>query len=221
MHTQAHRLEFAGKKLDFLLSLTTVSIWMNVALPAQAYDVTKVILSPNPENDPPAQKITKVPKSEVAEDGSQEFVEKVFLPRNDKLQRFDFEAEGKFTGRDIENRNFEKETMAVEANFVDVRTDRAGIALTVLFGGPGRTKQAITMSTFKGEVPLTAATKEGDLWKLTGNFQVGCTVDGKVIGASGSKVNRLSGAIEFPGDRSFNTIPRLECEEVSPSPAKP
>lgn len=218
MHTQLNCLTFTVKQLNLPLSLMIVPVWASIAFPAQAYDVAKVTLSPNPENDPPAQKITKVPKNEVAEDGSQEFVEKIFLPRNDKLQRFDFEAEGKFTGRDIENRNFEKETMSIEANFVDVRTDRAGIALTVLFGGPGRTKQAITMSTFKGEVPLTAATKEGDVWKLTGSFQVGCTADGKVVGASGSKINRLSGAIEFPGDRSFNTIPRLECEEVPAAP---
>jgi len=208
------------KPLDCLLAIAVV-IGVSFAVPAQAYDVTKVTLVPHPENDPPAQKITSVPQSEVAEDGSQTLVEKIFLPRNDKLQRFNFEAEGKFTRRDIENRSGITETMPIEANFVDIRTDRAGIALTILFGPPGRTRQAVTMSSFRGEVPLTAATKEGDMWKLMGSFQLGCTSDGKIIGASGSKINRLSGAIEFPGDRTFMTIPQLECEKPAVSAPKP
>ncbi|MDX2232169.1 MAG: hypothetical protein NW220_21215 [Leptolyngbyaceae cyanobacterium bins.349] len=183
---------------------------------AQAYDVMKVILVPNLENDPPARTIAKIAKGEVREDGTQEFEEKVFLPRNDKLQRFDFAAEGKFTGRDIDNRNATN-LMPVEANFVDVQTDGASIALTVLFGGPGRTRRAITMSTFQGEVPMPPDAKEGDIWQLAGTFQVGCTTDGRVFGSTGPRISRFSGAIEFPGDRTFKVF-RIECEE-SPKPA--
>ncbi|MDX2242802.1 MAG: hypothetical protein NW224_19155 [Leptolyngbyaceae cyanobacterium bins.302] len=188
--------------------------WMPSAL---AFDVTRATLTPNAENDAPAKVVVKVPKGEATEAEAQEVEEKVFLPRNDKLQRFEFEAEGKFTGRDIENRNFTTNTMPIEANFVDVQTDGRGIALTVLFGAPGRTRRAVTMSSFKGEVPLTPETKEGDTWKLAGTFQVGCTTDGKVFGSTGPKINRFSGAIEFPGDRTFKVF-RIECEPI-PTPA--
>jgi len=209
------------RKTVHLISFSTVSIsiWLNLAASAQAYDVTKLTLTPNPGNDPPAQKIVQVPKSDNPEDESKELIDKVFLPRNDKLQRFDFEAEGKFTGRDIERRNPEATGMAINANFVDIQTDRAGIALAILFGGGGRTQKAITMSTFKGEVPFTTNTIEGDTWKLTGSFQVGCSADGKVFGTTNSKVERLSPAVEFPGDnnRTFRT-PRIECEPL-PKPA--
>jgi len=180
-----------------------------------AYDVTNLSLTPNPSNDPPAQKITQVPKNDNPENESQEFIDKVFLPRNDKLQRFDFVAEGKFTGRDIERRNLETNKMEIGANFVDIQNDGGGIALVVLFGA-GQTKRTITLSSFKGEVPLTANTIEGDVWKLTGSCQLGCTADGKVYGTVGPQVNRLSGAVEFPGDRTFKT-PRIECEPLPKS----
>lgn len=198
------------------IALATIS---GLAFPAiaAAFDVTKATLTPHAENDAPATVITQVPKGDVTEDGTPEMEEKVFLPRNDKLQRFEFQAEGKFTGRDIENRNATNK-MPIDVNFVDVQTDGRSIALTVLFGAPGRIRRAVTMSSYQGEVPFTPETKEGDTWKLSGTFQVGCTTDGKVFGSTGPKINRFSGAIEFPGDnnRTFKVF-RIECE---PAPAK-
>ena len=197
-----------------LVAFTTLT-WFGVSFyhPAAAYDVTQFVLTPNPANDRPADKIAQVPKSDAPEE-AEELVNKIFLPRNDKLQQFDFEAQGKYTGRDIENRDFEKETMAIQVDWLDIQTDRAGIALTVLFGAPGNTKKSIMMSSFQGEVPLTPATKEGDTWKLKGSFQLGCTADGKVFGPTGSKVNRFSGEAAFRGDRAFKT-PRIECEAAA------
>lgn len=187
---------------------------------ALAYDVTGVTLVPNPQNDAPATTIQKVPKRSEEGDELLEVEEKVFMPRNDKLQRFDFQATGRFTRRDFDNRDATTQTMPIQANFVDVQTDGASIALTVLFGTPGRTRRAVTMASFQGEVPMTFETKEGDTWTLSGSFQVGCTTDGKVFGSAGRRINRFSGAIEFPGDRTFKLY-RIECEPLPEKPPQP
>jgi hypothetical protein len=202
----------------FLFNSIVLAAISDLVFPAiaVAFDVTQATLTPHSENDAPAKVIARVPKGDAAEDGTQEMEEKVFLPRNDKLQRFEFQAEGKFTGRDIENRDFATNKMPIEVNFVDVQTDGRSIALTVLFGAPGRTRRAVTMSSYQGEVPFTPETKEGDTWKLSGTFQVGCTTDGKVFGSTGPKINRFSGAIEFPGDRNRTfKVFRIECEPTA------
>lgn len=197
--------------------IVSAGLWL-VSAPAIAYDVNRAILMPNPANDPPAQTVSKVTKPAEQEGDPDKIEEKILLPRNDKLQQFNFEAEGTFTERDIENRSSEAKTMTIEANLVDIKTD---IGMTVVFGSPWRRiNRAVTMSAFKGEVPLTAETKEGDPWKLAGTFQIGCTADGKVFSPTGSKVNRLSGAIQFPGDRTFNTT-RIECVEASATSSTP
>jgi hypothetical protein len=202
--------------LSFSLRGAVLSIvWWSIAIPTWAYDATKLTLTPSSANDSPAQQIQKAPKDESSETES-ELVEKVKLPRNDKLQRFEFEAEGKFTERDIKKWQLDKK-MPVQVDFVDVRTDRAGIALGILFGGGGGTPKIVAMSSYEGEVPLSSDAKPGDTWKMTGFFQIGCTADGKVFGSTGSKINRLSGTVQFRGDRIF-PVPRIECE-AAPNPA--
>jgi hypothetical protein len=206
----------ASHALRSRLNGTVLSVicWI-IAVPVWAYDATKLTLTPSSTNDSPAQQIQKAPKDESSETES-ELVEKIKLPRNDKLQRFEFEAEGTFTQGDIKKWRLDKK-MPVQVDFVDVRTDRAGIALGILFGAGLGAPKLVTMSSYEGEVPLSEDAKPGDSWKMTGFFQIGCTADGQVFGTTESKISRLSGKVQFRGDRIF-PVPRIECE-AAPKPA--
>jgi hypothetical protein len=199
-----------------LIALGVLASW-NLALPAaMAYDVTKFSLTPNPGNDPPAQKVTQAPKAR-----GKEQVSKIFLPRNDKLQRFDFEAGGRFTGQDI-RRYRASNNLPMQINFVDIQNRVRGVGFPpILFAGY-TARRPISMALYQGDIPMSASTKEGDPWKASGSFQMGCTADGKIFGTVGPKVERLSGAIEFTGDGLFASPVRFECEATpNPAPAAP
>jgi hypothetical protein len=199
-----------------LIALGALAAW-NLALPAaMAYDVTNLTLVPNPGNDPPAQKISPVPQA-----NGKGQVDKIFLPRNGKLQRFDFSADGKFTGQDI-RRYRATSRMPIQVNYADVQNRVRGVGFPpILFVGYAA-RRPISMSLFQGDIPLSANTQVGDPWKMNGSFQMGCTPEGKIFGTVGPKVERLSGAIEFTGDATFIPPFRIECEAVpNPAPATP
>jgi hypothetical protein len=197
-----------------LLWLTLGAMGSILVIPSSAiaYDVTKFSLTPNPSNDPPAQKVTQAPKAD-----GKELTSKIFLPRNDKLQRFEFEAAGKFTGQDI-RRYRANSSLPMQVNFVDVQNRVRGVGFPPLLFAGYAARQPISLSLYQGDIPMSPTTRAGDPWKVAGSFQMGCTADGKIFGTVGPKVERLSGAIEFTGDGLYASPVRIECESA-PNPA--
>jgi hypothetical protein len=203
--------------LSKLMALGTVTALCAAPASVLAYDVTSLSFTPSPSNDPPAQQVTQSTRNGKPTD-------KIFLPRNGKLQQFEFAAGGKFTGADI-RRYQATNRMPMQVNYVDIRNRTRGVGIPpILFVGYSA-RRPISMSLFQGEVPMTASTKAGDPWKISGKFQLGCSPEGKVFGPVGDAVERLTGGIEFTGDGTYMPPVRIECEATpsatTPAPTAP